>query len=156
MKRVPGEGMPTQGTSDSNICHSDRPDKEVKGHDQKLHMDNLLSSSDLDDDVTKKKINCCDTITPNTKGVPPNLGTKKIKLKWCEIQITRADLMVILWTDKRDIHMLMNICDKPAQDHFCDEKGNVMKQTCCETGWSAATPLVQICGSGQRNCYFIC
>jgi len=155
MKSVPGEGMPSQGTFDSNICHSDRPDKKVKRQDHKLHMDNLLSSSDLDDD-TKKKINCCDTITPNTNGVPPNLGTKKIKLKWCEIQITRADLMVILWSDKRDIHMLMNICNKPAPGHFCDEKGNVMKQTCCETGWSAATPLVHICGSGQQNCYFIC
>jgi len=27
--------------------------------------------------------------------------------------------------------------------------------TCCETGWSTATPLVEICGSGQRKCYSI-
>lgn len=122
MKSVLREGIPTKGTLDSNICHSNRPDKKVKGHDHKLYMDNLLSPSDLDD-VTKKKINSCGTVTPNTKGVPGNLGTKKIKLKWCEIQITRADLMVILWTDKRVIHMLMNICDEPAQGHFCDENG---------------------------------
>lgn len=126
MKSVIGEGMPTQGTFDSNTCHSDRPDKKVKGHDHKLYRENLLSSSDLDDDVTKKKIKCCGTIRPNTKGVPQTLGTKKIKLKWHAIQITRGDLMVILWTDKRDIHM--NIFDKPAQGNFCDEQRNAMKQ----------------------------
>jgi hypothetical protein len=128
MKSALGEGMPTQGTFDSNTCHSDRPDKKVKEHDHKLYTDNLPSSYDSDDDIPKKKINCCGTIRPNTKGVPQNLGTKNIKLKWCEIQITRGDWMVILWMDKRDIHMLMNTCDKPAQGHFCDEQGNTTKQ----------------------------
>ena len=61
-------------------------------------------------------------------GVLQNLGTKKIKLKWFEIQITRGDLMIILWMDKNDIHMLMNIYDEPAQGHFCDEQRNPMKQ----------------------------
>lgn len=75
-----------------------------------------------------KKIKCCGTIRPNTMGVPQNLGTKKIKLKWCEIQITIGDLMVIQWTDKNDNHMLMNIRDEPAQGHLCDEQGNPMKQ----------------------------
>lgn len=36
MKSVLGEGMPTQGTFDSNICHSDSPDRKVKGHTHKL------------------------------------------------------------------------------------------------------------------------
>jgi hypothetical protein len=82
MKSVLREGMPTQGTFESTTCHSDRPYMKVKGHDHKLYTDNLLSSSDLDDDdVIKKKINCCVTTRPNTKGVPQDLGTKKIKLK---------------------------------------------------------------------------
>jgi len=59
--------------------------------------------------------------------VPQNLRTKKIKLRWCEIQITRGDLMVILWMNK-NIHMFMNICNEPAQGYFCDEQGNAMKQ----------------------------
>jgi hypothetical protein len=61
-------------------------------------------------------------------GVPQNLGTKKIKLKWYEIQIARGDLMVILWMDKNDNHMLMNIHNEPAWGHFCDEQGNAKKQ----------------------------
>lgn len=36
--------------------------------------------------------------------------------------------MVKVWKDKKDIHMLMNIRDKPSQGNFCDEQGNAMKQ----------------------------
>jgi hypothetical protein len=42
--------------------------------------------------------------------MPHNLGPKKIKPKHRDIHIrTRGDLMTILWRDKQDILMLMNI-----------------------------------------------
>jgi hypothetical protein len=55
--------------------------------------------------------------------MPQDLGPKKIKLQWSDIQITtRHD-----WRDKRDIHMLMNIHNEPPQVNFHDEQGNAMK-----------------------------
>jgi len=36
--------------------------------------------------------------------------------------------MVILRTNKNNIHILMNICKEPAQGYFCDEQGNATKQ----------------------------
>jgi hypothetical protein len=53
--------------------------------------------------------------------MPHNLGTKKMKPKHRDIHIrTRGDLMAILWRDKQDIHMLMNIHSAPAYSNFCD------------------------------------
>jgi hypothetical protein len=60
--------------------------------------------------------------------MPQDLGHKKMKLKWGDIRVrTRGDLTAVVWTDKRDIHMLTNIHNPPAEDNFCDEKGNTIK-----------------------------
>jgi hypothetical protein len=33
----------------------------------------------------------------------------------------------MIWKDKRDIHMLMNMHHLPAEGNFCDEHGNALK-----------------------------
>jgi len=40
---------------------------------------------------------------------------------------TRADLMAILWRDKRDQCMLTNIHNAPAEGNFCNEIGKATK-----------------------------
>ena len=55
-------------------------------------------------------------------------STKRIKLKREDIHIrTKADLMSILWWEKRDICMLMNIHDVPAESNYCNERGKAIK-----------------------------
>jgi hypothetical protein len=111
--------------------------------------------------MTKKKINCCWTVRPNRRGVPQDLGHKKMKLKWGDIRVrTRGDLMTVVWRDKRDVHMLTNIHNPPAEGNFCDENGShslwkiiiatwVMRTR--ETGWSIAIQSAATRGSGRRN-----
>jgi hypothetical protein len=48
--------------------------------------------------------------TPNRKGTPQDLKPKTVKLKRGDIRVrTRADVTAILWRDKRDVCMLINI-----------------------------------------------
>jgi len=54
--------------------------------------------------------------------MPQDLAPKTSKLKRGDIRIrTRAALMAILWQDKRDICMLTNIHNAPAEGNFCNE-----------------------------------
>jgi hypothetical protein len=72
-------------------------------------MDNFFSNRDLFDDLTKKKINCCGTVRPNRKGMPQDLGPKKMRLKQGDIHIrTRRDLTAVVWRDKR-VYTLTNV-----------------------------------------------
>ena len=53
---------------------------------------------------------------------------KTRELKRGDIHIrTRADLMAILWRDKRDVCMLTNIHSAPAEGNFCNEGGKAIK-----------------------------
>ena len=56
--------------------------------------------------------------------MPQDLRPKTTKLKRGDIRVrTRADLVAILWWDKRDICMLTNIHSAPAEGNFCNEGG---------------------------------
>ena len=93
-----------------------------------LYMDNFYSSPELSDDLAKKQIYCCGTVRPNMRGMPQDLAPQTMKLKWGNIHVrTRADLTVILWWDKTDICMMMNIHDVPTESNFCSEGGKVIK-----------------------------
>jgi hypothetical protein len=35
--------------------------------------------------------------------------------------------MAVMWRDKKDIHMMINIYNLPAEGNFCDEKGNAIQ-----------------------------
>jgi len=51
-----------------------------------------------------------------------------MKLKRGDIRLrTRADLTAILWQDKRDVRMLTNIHNAPAEGNFCNEGGKAIK-----------------------------
>jgi len=87
---------------------------EARGH--KL-LDNFISPPELFGDLAKKQIYCY----------------KTIKLKWGDICTgTRADVMVLLWWDERDICVLMNIHDAPAESNFCSERGKAIKPQNCD------------------------
>jgi hypothetical protein len=61
--------------------------------------------------------------------MPQDLRLKNIKLKQGDLKVrTRDDLTAILWRDKRDIFMLTNMHNTPAEKgNFCDEKGSALK-----------------------------
>jgi hypothetical protein len=62
-----------------------------------------------------KQIYCCGTVKPNRKGMPQDLGPKKMKLKRGDIHVRiRDDLTATLWRDKRDIYMLTNTHSAPV------------------------------------------
>jgi hypothetical protein len=60
--------------------------------------------------------------------MPQDLRLKTTKLKRGDIRArTRADLTAILWREKRDICMLTNIHNDPAEGNFCNEGGIALK-----------------------------
>jgi hypothetical protein len=52
--------------------------RKVEGLGHKLCLDNFFASLDLFNDVTWKKIYRCKTVRPNRKGMPQDLGHKKM------------------------------------------------------------------------------
>ena len=91
-------------------------------------MDNSFSSPELFDDLAKKQINCCGTVRPNRRHMSQDLALKTSKLKRGDIRVrTRAGLTAILWRDKRDIFMLTNIHNAPAEGNFCNGGGKAIK-----------------------------
>jgi len=91
-------------------------------------MDNFFSTPELYDDLAKKQIYCCGTVRPNRRGVPQDLAPKTSKLKGGDICIrTSADLMAMLWWDRRDVWLLMNIHNVPVEGNFCNEGRKAIK-----------------------------
>jgi hypothetical protein len=91
-------------------------------------MDKFFSSPRLFEDLAMTKIYCRGTVRPNRKGMPQDLGPRKMKLKRGDLHIrTRGDLTAILWRDKCDIYVLTNIHNAPAESNFCDSNGKAIK-----------------------------
>jgi hypothetical protein len=92
-------------------------------------MDNFFSSSDLFDDLTKQKINCCGAVQHKIKGMPLDMLPPNKRLKRGDIQSrTRDDLMAMVWKDKHDVYVLTNMHSPPATEgNFCDNYGNALK-----------------------------
>ena len=102
--------------------------RKIEGHGHKLYMDNFFSSPELFDDLTNKQIYFCGTVKPNRKGMPQDLVPKTTKTKRGDISVrTRADLTAILWQDKRDIRVLTNIHNAPAEGNLCIEGQKAIK-----------------------------
>jgi len=102
--------------------------RKIEGCGHKLYMENLLSSPELFDDLAKKQIHCCGTVRPKRRVMPKDVALKIIKLKRGDIHIrTSTDLTAILWQDKTDICMLMNIHNAPVEVNFCNEGGKAIK-----------------------------
>jgi len=79
-------------------------------------------------DLATKQIYCCGTVRPNRKGMPQDLGPKRMTFQWGDLQVrTRGDLTTILWRDKSDVHILTDIHNTPAEGNFCDDNGKAIK-----------------------------
>jgi len=75
-----------------------------------------------------KQIYCSGTIRPNRKDMPHNFGPKKMRLPKGDLHVrTRGDLTTILGRDKRDVRILTNIHNPPAQGNFCDNNGKAIQ-----------------------------
>jgi len=60
--------------------------------------------------------------------MPQDLGLKRVTLQRGDLQVqTRGDLSTILWRDKRNVRILTNIHDAPAEGNFCDNDGKATK-----------------------------
>ena len=141
--------------------------ENIQGRCHKLYMDNYFSSPNLFDDLATKQIYCCGTVRPNRKGMPQDLGPKRMTLKRGDLQVrTRGDLKTILWRDKRDVRILTNIHDAPAEGNFCDTDGKAIKPQIVsdynrhmgyvEIEWRIRILSTVAHGSGQRNSSSIC
>ena len=68
------------------------------------------------------------TVRPNRKGMLQDLGPKRMTLQRGDLQVqTRGDLTATLWRDKREVCVLTNIHDPPAEGNFCDDNGKAIK-----------------------------
>jgi hypothetical protein len=60
--------------------------------------------------------------------MPPDSGTKKLKLKRGNIGVkTRQGLTALVWKDRREVHMLTNMDPPPAEGNFCDDRNCPVK-----------------------------
>jgi hypothetical protein len=76
------------------------------------------------------------------------------------------DMTAGVWKDKRNVHMLTNMYDPPAEANFCDQSGSAPKPEIVNiktntwgtpikvTEWRTATLSVIIHINGLRNCSF--
>jgi hypothetical protein len=73
-------------------------------------------------------IYCCGTVSCDRKGMPHDLGPKKMRLKQGDIQVrTGGELTAILWRGKCYIHRLTNIHDASAEGNSCNNNGKAIK-----------------------------
>jgi len=72
--------------------------KKIQGRGHTLYMYNYFSSPDLFDDLATKQINCCGTVRSNRKGIPQDLGPKRMARGDLQVR-NRGDLTAILWRD---------------------------------------------------------
>jgi hypothetical protein len=60
--------------------------------------------------------------------MPDDFRSKELKLKRGDVRVrTSGDMTAVVWKDKRNVHMLTNMRDPPAERNFCDESGNALK-----------------------------
>jgi len=95
--------------------------------------------------------------------MPQDLAPKATKLRWGDICVrTWAELTATLWLDKREVCMLTNIHNAPAEGNFCDEGGKATKPQIVMdykhrmwirvTEWSTVTPSASAHSSQRQNC----
>lgn len=93
-----------------------------KGH--KLYVDNYYTSPILFHDLFHRQTGACGTMRANSKGVPADLKTVKLK-KGESVAMTNGTLQLLKWKDKRDVHM----CTTVHTAEFIDVPGRVDRTT---------------------------
>jgi hypothetical protein len=130
----------------SYLCCSDDFVRRVEGQGHKLHVDSFFSSSVSSEDLTKKNIKCCEAAGLNRKAIW-NSGWKNLRLKWGDIWVsTKGGLTALSWKDERDVHMLTNMHNPPAEGNFCDGNWKAQKPAVVE---NYSRPLGCV-GKGDR------
>jgi hypothetical protein len=98
--------------------------------------------------------------------MPQDLGPKKMKLGDIHVR-TRGDLTAAVWRDKRDVYMMTNIHNPPAEGNLSDEQENAIKPLIVvdynrHMGYvdkgdrmANATPPAVARGSGPRNFFHL-
>ncbi|PNF25409.1 hypothetical protein B7P43_G09165 [Cryptotermes secundus] len=120
----------TRADQDVTATHATVMDlcRRIEGVGHKLYMDNFFSSPDLFEELMTKDITCCGTVRPNRKCLPDDFRRRQFRLKKVDIRVrVRRNLTVLVWKDKRDVHMLTNMQCPPAEGSFCDEHVNAIK-----------------------------
>jgi hypothetical protein len=60
--------------------------------------------------------------------MPRDFGPKKLKLKRGDVRVkTRGGLTALVWKDRREVYMLINMDPPPAEGNFCDDSSRPMK-----------------------------
>jgi len=94
---------------------------------RKLYMENIFSSPDLLDDLDCRKINCCDTVRLNLKGMPQEFR-KTMKLKRGDTRTkVRDNMAAMIWKDRRHVNVLTNMHYPSREGNFRGEHGNALK-----------------------------
>ena len=98
------------------------------GHvEHKLYMDSFCSSPALFEDLHTKAVNCYGTVRSNRRGMPKNFG-HKMKLKRGDLKTkVKGNLTAVVWKDKRNVNILINMCSPPMKSNFCNECGKAVK-----------------------------
>jgi hypothetical protein len=95
--------------------------------EHKLYLDNCFSSPELLDDLHNRKINCCDTVRLNRKGMPQEFR-KTMKLKRGDTRTkVRGNVAAMIWKDRRHVNVLTNMHHPSREGNFRDEHGNALK-----------------------------
>jgi hypothetical protein len=81
-------------------------------------MDIFFSSPALFDDLHTVTLNCRGIVRPNRKGILKNIG-HKMKLK--------GNLTAIVWKDKQNVNIQMDIHSPPLEVNFCDKHRKAVK-----------------------------
>jgi hypothetical protein len=91
-----------------------------------LYMDNFFLSRALFD-LHTTKTNCWGTVRPNRKGTLKNFG-HKMKLKRGDPKPkVKSNFTVVIWKDKWNTSILMNMHYPPLEGNFCVKQGEAVK-----------------------------
>ena len=91
-------------------------------------MDNVFSSLRFFYDLGRGKLILAGRYGPVEKDMSCDFGPKQLKLKRGEVRAkNRGGLTVLVWKDTREVYMLANMDQPPAEGNFCDNSNRPMK-----------------------------
>ena len=143
--------------------------RKIEGHSHKLYMDNFFSSPELFDDLVKKTdllLWHCQAEQERHATRPKTEDNKTEKGR--HSRENQGWLEGKLWRDKRDVCMLTNIHNAPAEGNFCNEGGKAISRKLWRiititwgmwirvTEWPTVNPSAAAHSSGRKNCSFTC
>ena len=104
----------------------------VQGLGHKIFMNNFFSSPRLFNDWDRCKINSYGTVWPNIRDMPSNFEPK-LKLRRDDVRVrTRWGLTALVWKDRREVYMLINMDPPSAEGNFCDHSKRPVKTNIVE------------------------